>query len=327
MRLLARARAPVVAALLAAFAGATAAAQATDAGWPRDITVDSGTITIYQPQLDSLHGIMLSARAAVAAIRKNGAAPVFGVIWFTARAQTDRDARQVAIDQLTVTNVRFPNITDEKSKRFTDLVNPVMAKWQFTISLDRFQAALAEASTLQRSADSLSTTPPKIVVSKVPAAILLFQGQPIFRELPNTPYQYAVNTPSFVVFDSTAKMYYLNGGPLWYSAQDPTGQWTNIKKPPEAIAKLVPDSIQKDSAPPGAPPKIVPATTPTELLVIDGDPQWVPVTGTDVLYVKNTDRAILKDLKDQRTFVLISGRFFAYWMSVPVTGSNLGSPS
>jgi len=40
--------------------------------WPRDVKVDSGTITVYEPQLDSLKGDSLTGRAAVAYKAKAG---------------------------------------------------------------------------------------------------------------------------------------------------------------------------------------------------------------------------------------------------------------
>src|SRR4029077_7975074 len=64
-----------------------------DTGWPREIVTDSVTIIIYQPQFDRLDGITLTGRAAVSVLLKGSKEPVFGVVWFTARAQTDRDDR------------------------------------------------------------------------------------------------------------------------------------------------------------------------------------------------------------------------------------------
>ena len=113
-----------------------------------------------------------------------------------------------------------------------------------------------------------------------------------------------------VALDPSTLTYYLNGGPLWYSAKDPLGPWTDIANPPAAVSALVPDSLQRDSAPPGAKPKIVVATSPTELIVTTGDPVWTPITGTDLLYVSNTDASVFKYLTDQKTYVLVSGRWF-----------------
>jgi hypothetical protein len=301
-----------LAALAAAIlVGAPAAAQSGEIGWPREIDTDSAKIVIYQPQPESVKGINLSARSAVAVTRTGKTTPIFGVVWFSARTQTDRDNRTVLIDQVAVANVRFTGITEAQEKTFRTLVDPQIAKWQFTIALDRFSASLEDAAAERRSADSLDTTPPAIVTSNVPAALLLYAGDPIMQGMAGTPFKRAVNTPMMVVWDSAAGTFYLNGGPLWYSAKNALGPWAKITAPPAPVKALVPDSLQRDSAPPGAPPKILVATKPTELIVFDGAPNWAPLTGTELLYVKNTDREVLKDLGTQLTYVLLSGRWFS----------------
>ena len=68
---------------------------------------DSGKIILYQPQPMALNGIKLTARAAFS-VTKGSAEPVFGVLWLRARAQTDREDRMMQIDQIVLTDVRFP---------------------------------------------------------------------------------------------------------------------------------------------------------------------------------------------------------------------------
>src|SRR5512134_2776090 len=58
-------------------------------------------------------------------------------------------------------------------------------------------------------------------------------------------------------------------------------------------------------------PSIVVATSPTELIVTEGEPEWASVPGTMLLYVRNTTANVFKDLNDQRTYVLVTGRWFA----------------
>ena len=51
-------------------------------------------------------------------------------------------------------------------------------------------------------------------------------------------------------------------------------------------------------------------TTPTELIVTEGAPDWVPIEGTMLLYVKNTTGNVFKNLNDQQNYVLVTGRWF-----------------
>jgi hypothetical protein len=61
----------------------------------------------------------------------------------------------------------------------------------------------------------------------------------------------------------------------------------------------------------GPVPKIYVATEPAELLVIDGAPNYTPLQGTNLLYVSNTTGQIFKRTVDQKTYVLLSGRWYA----------------
>ena len=201
-------------------------------------------------------------------------------------------------------------MTDSNQRRFRALVTPKVEAAHFSVPLDAIEVALAGAAAEQRSAEKLGTTPPTIVFSTVPAALLLYQGKPIVHSIPNSSLKSVVNTPMMVALDPASSTYYLNGGPLWYSASDALGPWTSITVPPPAISALVPDSLQRDSAPPGEKPKIVVATSPTELIVTRGEPTWTPITGTDIVYVSNTDASVFKLVKDQQTYVLITGRWF-----------------
>jgi len=303
----------VAVAVMLPLASSPAKGQITEAdtGWPREIVTDSGTMIIYQPQPDKLDGITLTGRAAVSVVSRGSKEPVFGVVWFTARAQTDRDDRTVDIDHIAVTNVRFTGASAEQALLTRAMVNPKLTHWQFTIALDRLTASLAEAEVEQRSADSLNTTPPAIIFSSTPAALLLYNGQPLLQKVEKSPLQRVVNTPMLVLFDAGAKTYYLNGGPVWYSAGSALGPWSSVKgKIPADVAALVPDSVQEGNPPPGGPPRIVVATSPTELIVTEGPAKWSPVTGTDLLYVTNTDRDVFRTIDSPQMYVLLAGRWF-----------------
>jgi hypothetical protein len=52
------------------------------------------------------------------------------------------------------------------------------------------------------------------------------------------------------------------------------------------------------------------ATRPTELVVTEGEPSYVPIEGTQLLYVKNTTGNVFRHLGDQKVYVLVSGRWF-----------------
>jgi hypothetical protein len=61
----------------------------------------------------------------------------------------------------------------------------------------------------------------------------------------------------------------------------------------------------------GPVPVVHVATTPSELIVTEGEPNLVPIGGdAQLLYVKNTSGHVFQHLVDQKTYVLVSGRWF-----------------
>ena len=72
-------------------------------------------------------------------------------------------------------------------------------------------------------------------------------------------------------------------------------------------------------------PDVIVTTTPTEMIISDGAPDWAPLPGTNLLYVKNTTGNVFKDLNNQNTYVLVTGRWFQApdlagpWQYVPGT--------
>jgi hypothetical protein len=111
------------------------------------------------------------------------------------------------------------------------------------------------------------------------------------------------------------------------TSTDLNGGWTVAASVPKGADAIAKDLSQKNvvdlmtgpptsDKPPKTPslkssaPTIVVATQPTELIVTQGVPEWVPLDGTQLLYLKNTTANVFKDLNDQQTYVLSSGRWF-----------------
>ena len=92
-------------------------------GWPRDIPASSGTITIYQPQIESLTGDIVKARSAVSFSANDGKEPTFGVTWISATVRTNRDDRTVTVSSPITERTRFPEMTPDQEKQFSVIVD------------------------------------------------------------------------------------------------------------------------------------------------------------------------------------------------------------
>ncbi len=299
-----------------------------DAGnpWPREIQTSKGTVIVYQPQPQELDGDRLQARAAISVTLTGADDPVFGAVWFDARISTDRNNRTVAIEDLKVARLRFTEGDEEKGKQLRALLEEEIPQWQLEISLDRLLTTLELIKQRADSAAQISTDAPVIVFVPVPAVLVTVDGEPRLKAIENRPLMRVVNTPFSILLDTETKTYYLNAdAKVWYSAADINGDWRVAESVPKAVAERAPepdpeengDSDENDAlvadedTEPGPPPIIIVATEPTELISSTGDPEYTPISGTELLYMSNTDSDLFLHLTDQRHFVLLAGRWYA----------------
>jgi hypothetical protein len=305
MRRLTRAAAGAVA--LLAFDRSPLAAQ--DYSWPREIPVASGTIVLYQPQIETLTGNQLTARAAISFRPAGGTDPVFGAMWVNGTVDTDREAGEVLIYDVKVQRVRWPDATPEKQQQFTQIVEADFPTAGFRMSLERLQASLASAAAERGHVEGLKSDAPRIVFVEQVSVLLLYDGEPRTQAIEGTNLEVVANTPFGVVRDKATGTYYLGGGKIWYSAADPKGPWQAGAQPPQEILQGAPPDTSSAPAP-SPPPQIVTATEPTELVVTQGPPNWQTTAGGKILYVQNTETPWLREAEGQDNYLLISGRWF-----------------
>src|SRR5262245_2545046 len=287
-----------------------ASAFAADPTWPREIKTEKGVLTIYQPQPEKFENNVLEARAALSMIPTGKTTPVFGVMWFQGKVDTDRDNGKATIRDIIVTHARWPESDSLKEAQFSMFLTQLMPKTPVPISLERLKASLASAEMEQKSVEGLKHDPPKIIVVEEKSLLLLYDGEPKTLAIPKSDdYEYVANTVYAVVKDKKSGTYYLYGSKLWYSAKDPKGPWANISSAPSEIVKLLPKDTTSTPAP-KTPLKIVVATQPTELIAFDGKPDWQPLGKGDLVYVKNTESKVAREVSSGKIFVLISGRWF-----------------
>ncbi len=310
-------------------------------GWPREIPVDGGLVVVYQPQSDTFEGNKLSGRVAVS-VTPTDQEPVFGTVWFEARLVTDRDERTAVIDDLDVTRVGFPGANAEHQESLAKLLEREIPAWALDISMDRLLTDLKLAETRREAAEGLNMEPPVIVFSMEPAILVTIDGEPRMQQIEGSEHMRILNTAFTIIFDRDARTYYLGAGEdQWYTAPEYEGPWALATQVPSDVAALAPEPLPEDELPPdelpegievdeaeeeeepGPPPAIVVATEPTELIVIEGEPEYTPISGTDLMYVSNSESDVLMDLESARYFIILSGRWFTSesfdgpWVNVP----------
>jgi hypothetical protein len=153
---------------------------------------------------------------------------------------------------------------------------------------------------------------PDVFYSDKPAEVILFDGQPVYAQIPDTQLEYATNTNSVVfVYTPTQQFYYLTAG-RWFSAMDLQGPWTYatpdlpadfakipLNSPASAILASVPGTEEAKDA-------VLLAQVPTTITVnqkeaaakvkVDyaGVPKFEPIKGTSMEYATNTPDKVIK---------------------------------
>jgi hypothetical protein len=293
---------------------------ATTDSWPKDITSPEGMVVIYQPQPEKLEGDQLEARAAVAVELKGSEEPVFGTVWFKARLDTERSERLATIADVSVTHVRFPEQDDTKSKKLGDLLGHEIPKWQLSISMDRLLATLELVEQRTEVLETINNDPPKILFVSEPAVLITIDGEPRLKQEEGSKLMRVINTPFTLLFMPSKKTYYLYADvDTWYTAEDIKGEWKVADGVPKEIASRAPETepdteeqmSEEDGKKEGPPPKVIISTEPAELISSNGEPEYTPISGTDLLYMSNTDSDVLLHIGNQEYFILLSGRWYA----------------
>lgn len=287
--------------------------------WPREVEVDQGVITFYQPQPESFTANILEGRSAIS-YKPNDGDMMFGAYWFRAFLQTDLDARTAVLDQVDVLQVKFPGMEDstkvEKAKR---RIEQELEAMNIVMSLDHLIATLDEAGLGTQVDARLNNEPPVVYYRKSPTVLITIDGDPIWKKVEGENISVVVNTPFFVVQDLKSKKYFINGGDFWYTSDEATAdKWifteeipSNVSRFAEKNAPEKPDQADdSEASEPTAPPSIIVVTEPSEVIVTDGEPDYKAIEGTNLLYVDNTDSDIIMDINSQEHYILVSGRWY-----------------
>ncbi|MBS1597093.1 MAG: hypothetical protein JST75_02635 [Bacteroidetes bacterium] len=300
--------------------------------WPKTINAADGTIIkVYQPEPESFAGNTLKFRSAISVSENsdNGNSdPVFGTFWSTSKMQTDRDNRTMIIESIKVTDIKIPSVSDQKKIEFIRTT----LEYQFPdaagqFSIDEILTSLDQNQEATKLSNDINTKPPKLVYTKQPSMLVLIDGNPKLQRNSDWNLDVVVNSP-FTIIKNNDGQFYLFGAHHWYVAPSATGpySYTNDNVPQnlrDLETTLRQKADQNDnnnnntnnnnsnaSQNSDAIYNIVVSTVPTELVQSAGEPNFSPIEGTTLLFVKNSSNDIFMDLNSQQYFILISGRWY-----------------
>jgi hypothetical protein len=294
--------------------------------WPRIIDLTNGQVLVYQPQVNRWTDNRIDFRAALAIKPAGAKDESFGVVFATARTQVDRVARTVVFEDMKITKSDFPTLPDRGAAYAAELQKEFVATIR-TISLDRLTASLALAGVTPPAVE-VQNSPPQVLVSYSPAILVPIDGAPVLKPVPgNARYQRVINTRALIVQGGLGDAWYLHVYDGWLTAAAASGPWTPATLGPfrraelDAIAQQLassggvdlldggPKANPKPSLANGA-PAVFTSQVPTELIVFNGQPDFVPIVGTGLLWASNTTSDVLIDTATNAYYVLLAGRWF-----------------
>ena len=309
-------------------------------GWPRIIVSGSTTNLIYEPQVDSWNGRQLRARDGVAMQSAGQSQSAFGVVTLQAITLVDKTTRTVALENIQILSGNFP-YAPQQAQIYLQTLRRTFPRELGGLSLDRLELSFAVApQQLRGSGEPLNNAPPKIIFDTKPAILVYIDGQPAYRLVAGTSLQRVINTGVLLLKDPSGQ-FYLHVLDGYMEAPSLAGPWTVAGERPRGAAQAERQAtvsgtpadllLGRTDSPANQPPAftestapgIYVSTTPAELILFDGEPAFVRIPGTHLLYAANTTGNVFKLSSEQRTYVLISGRWFGApslggpWVFVP----------
>jgi hypothetical protein len=292
---------------------------AGDGGWPRGYVTASGArVVLYQPQVASWPDQKKMTLYAAVSYEPAGAPkPALGTIKIESDTRVALAERLVNFSEFTITESNFPTLEKDAVKAAVDEIKNAVPRAERVIALDRVLASVDTSQITPKNANGVRSDPPSIFVSQRPAVLVTLDGDPIWSPIAQNDLKFAVNT-NWDLFQDPASRLYLRVEKSWLSASSLKGPWTAAHELPASFAALPADGNWDEvkAALPAKPatghlPYVLVSTTPAELILFDGAPKPVPVKGTTLTWLSNTESDVFRQGADGRIYYLVSGRWFS----------------
>jgi hypothetical protein len=300
---------------------AAPAGPTVDGVWPRRFTTPSGAaFSVFQPQVASWENqAHMTFYAAASYTAKEGDKPALGTIKAEADTKVSVTERLVEFAVLKITESNFPTLAKPQMQEIAAELTKGIPQHDRVIALDRVLAAIDKSQILPKNVEGVKADPPKVFFSKTPAVIVNIDGDPIWSPIAGTDLKYAINTNWDLFQLETAKTFYLRHDATWLKAASLDGAWTPAGTLPDSFKKIPADDNWKDvkaalpgkTLSPSAAPKVFVSTNPAELILLKGDPSYLLVNNTALLWVSNTESDVFRLGKSGTVYYLVAGRWFS----------------
>ncbi|MBX3705316.1 MAG: hypothetical protein KF911_01695 [Pseudomonadales bacterium] len=245
----------------------------------------------------------------------SGGTTRFGTASISGATEIDLDTRLVTIRAPKVDEVTFVGSASETLRQ---AVLQATMQSELKVPLDLFLAQLAEDVLSNPPPPGFNPDPPAIVVRSSPTVLLFVDGEQVIEPVSGTGLRRVVNAnwPLFRA-DGDDGAYYLFVGEHWLVSRKLDQGWKAAAALPADFDRLPDDpdyaavKAAVQPAPGSSPiPDVLHAVTPTELVVITGEPLTESIEGAEGLeYVTNTRTPLFR--LEQTWFYPAAGRWFS----------------
>jgi hypothetical protein len=292
-----------------------------DGDWPRAYkTAAGGDFLLYQPQVASwTNQRRMEAYGAVSYQAKGGDKPALGSIKIEADTKVSLEERLVNFAPLKITEANFPTLQKEQIRDITAEIDKILPTDERVIALDRVLASVDASQIVPKNIEGVKAEPPPVYFSKVPAVMVNLDGEPIWSPIEGNDLKYAVNTNWDLFQLESTKTFFLRNETSWLKATELRGPWTPAGTLPPSFAKLPADENWKEvkTAVPGKSisakqmPTIFVSLSPAELILLTGEPSYLAVADTKLLWVNNTESDVFRMTRTGPVYFLVAGRWFS----------------
>jgi hypothetical protein len=292
-----------------------------DGAWPRSYRTASGAqLVVYQPQVASWRNqAHITLYSAVSYAAKGATKPALGTVRVEAETRVSVSERLVDFSAFKITESNFPTLAKEQLQGVVGEIVRSIPLQERVLALDRVLASIDASAILPSNVDGVKADPPIVFFSKTPAVVVNLDGDPIWSPITGNDLKYAINTNWDLFEHGPTKTNYLRHDAVWLKAPTVASTWVAAGTLPASFATLPPDDNWKDvkAALPGKPLpaspglKVFVSTKPAELILLRGEPSYLAVTDTALLWVSNTESDVFRVGKTGPVYYLVAGRWFS----------------
>jgi hypothetical protein len=290
-----------------------------DGGWPRVYSLaNGGSILVYQPQVASwAKQAHLVAYSAVSYRDKAAEKPALGTIRIEGDTRVAHTDRLVQFQPMKIVEANFQTVPKEQVREIVAAIEKAIPDEERVIALDRVLSNVDKSQIVPKNVEGIKADPPTIFYSKTPAVIVNLDGEPIWSPIKENDLKFAVNTNWDLFQHGPTNTYYLRNNDTWLKATDVKGTWSAAGTLPGSFTKLPAEDNWKEVKAnlPGKPlravPKVFVSVMPAELILLRGEPSYLAVAGTGLLWVSNTESDVFRMGKAGPVYYLVAGRWFS----------------